>query len=250
MNILLADSRGGGLSNKLPGYFGAELVKPGATIKQLTTEVKSLIPSTIRAKQTTFVYVMAGINDITERVESPEYHRSYKYREVIFVEDPHICANSLITNIRNCASEIKRHNATPVFATITKANLANYNNSQLSEGHTRYLHQSDSYPIMQDQLNIAVDIVNGFIKTINRDNKVSTPYCHNVLIQKRGRKGRSYHVNRWEVLRDGIHGTWETRCSWAKALGAAMDCNSKSDEVALMASPKRSWKSEKRQKTN
>ena len=248
MNILLADSRGGGMSPKLPGYFGKELVKPGATVKLLTSQVKSLIPSTYRAKRTTFVYVMAGINDACERVESPNLGQ-YRYREVIFVEDPHVCANKIIQDIRNCALEIKRHNATPVFATITKANLSIYNQTQLNEGSTRYLHQADSYGVMQEGMNTTIDIVNGFIKNINRENQVSTPFCHNAIIQRRGRKGR-YRINQWKALRDGIHGTWKTRCLWAKALQAAMDCNSKSDEVALLASPKRSWKNEKRQKND
>ena len=102
---------------------------------------------------------------------------------------------------------------------------------------------------MQNNLDSAIDITNGFIKEFNKENDVSTPLLHTVLIRRRGRKGRYYTINQWAALRDGIHGTYKTRDLWSKSLQAAMDLNSKADEQALDASPKRSWKFEKRQRT-
>ena len=104
---------------------------------------------------------------------------------------------------------------------------------------------------MQQNLDSAVNIINGFIKQTNRENEVSTPSCHNVIIKRKGRKGH-YRINDWTMLRDGIHGTYETRNLWAKALKAAMDLNAQADADQAMSSPKRSWLNErnvKRQRT-
>ena len=245
MNILLADSRGGGMLNRLRGTLDHAEVKPGARVKLLTGLVQGAVPSTYRQINPTHVYVMAGINDVTERVESPI--SSYKYKEVICVEDPHSIAQRVISDLDDCAQEINKYGAIPVFATISKANIAKYNQIQLNENHTTtHLHQNDSYPIMQTNLESSIDIINDHIRHLNRSHEVSTPLCHNVIIRRRGTKNQ-YKAHDWSALGDGIHGTWKTRNLWAKSLRAAMSLNKGSFEDST-GSPKRSWKFEKRPK--
>ena len=97
---------------------------------------------------------------------------------------------------------------------------------------------------MQENLDSAVNMINAHIKHLNRRNDVSTPLCHNVIIQRRGKR-KGYEIHDWSALRDGVHGTYETRTLWAKSLKAAMDLNAKALEETF-GSPKRSWKFEKR----
>ena len=248
MNVLLADSRGGGMPEALPGYFDVVEIQAGARVKQLSALVKHLVPESARLKRTTHVYVIGGINDVTERVVSGDFN--YIYKEVICVEEPEAIAKRVIDDINDCAKEIKKKSAIPVFATITKANIAVYNETQLNGSRpataTQYLHQQDSYDIMQENAGSAVNIINSHIKSLNRSNDVSTPLCHTVLIKSRGRKGR-YKVHDWSALWDGVHGTLKTKGLWADSLKAAMDLNSEAIDDSL-SSPKRSWKYEKRQR--
>ena len=245
MIILMAASRGGDMKSRLKRLIDIDHVEPGATLKTLTNHVvgtkdkPSIIPPVNQVKSAIFVYVMGGVCDVTERLESED--ENYRYREIVFLEEPEACADKVCRDIDNLAREIKEKDAIPVFATVTKANIGKYNQSELEAGKTSILYHSDFYDDMQKNSEIAIDIINGYIKRLNKANNVSTPLCHNVLIRRRGRKGK-YRINNWKTLRDGVHGTYKTRNNWAKALKHAMDLNNASDEIAMTASPKRSWK--------
>ena len=143
---------------------------------------------------------MAGICDVTERVESPDLDL-YKYREIIFVQDYIECANTVKERLNEVSTKIKSFGGIPVFCTICKSNIQRYNTYQRDEREfptTSYLHHEDSYAIMQENLNSALNIINGYIKQLNKANDVSTPLLHNVLIRSRGRKG-CYKVHDWSA---------------------------------------------------
>ena len=244
---MMAASRGGGMKNRLPDYIDVECVKPGAKIKDLTNRVPEYVPMCIRPKRTTHVYAMAGINDVTERLESENFE--YNYREVIFVEDPELVADRVCEDLEALGRAIKIRGAMPVFATITSANISKYNKSELDAGHTSFLYHSEHYENMQTSLNATIDLINERIKTKNRNNGVATPLCHNAIYRRRGRQTK-YTVMDWARLRDGVHGTYATRSQWARSLKAAMDTNTRADAENMLGSPERSWRSEKRQKTS
>ena len=170
-------------------------------------------------------------------------------RPTLLIRESHY---SLLPSSRgNFCSIRSSRTPVPVFVTITKSNIAKYNNQLLEDRVTSCLHHSDSYESMQKNCERAYDIINGHIKHINRRNKVATPLCHNVIINHRGRKGR-YKTHDWSRLYDGIHGKPDTIDAWAKSIRSAMDINSKpeSDSDDSTKSPKRSWLVNKRQRTN
>ena len=142
------------MKKRLKTLIHKDVVKPGATLKELTTHItdskKCIIPDNTRAKSSTFVYAMGGVNDVTERVESEDYR--YNYREVIFVQDPELCANQVCADIDALSDAIKEKGATPVFATVTKANISNYNDSELELGRTSTLFHSEFYEDMQKKI--------------------------------------------------------------------------------------------------
>ena len=165
---------------------------------------------------------MGGIPDVTEKLKSKYY--AYKYTETIYVEDPEITVSRFKDNLLNCADSIKSLGAIPVFCTITRCNINDYNNSLLQKGSTSILYHQDHYSDMQEVLNQVIDKINSIIKETNQSNHLSTPHCHSAITKRRGTKG-GYRIYAWELLRDGVHGTEKTLQAWADSLSAAIKCN-------------------------
>ena len=247
MNVLLATSRGCGINPLLPkGTLDNQVVIRGGLFKKLTSEVSGAVKNLVHCGLPTHVYVLAGINDITEKLTST--NPSYWYTEVIFVNNKDSVVQDLKESIDDCAHTIKRCGARPVFCTITNMNLDKYNNHLLSrpitkQPSTSILHHSDFYAQMQEQLNLAIQEINHYIVKVNRDNKVSTPNCHTAIRKKMGR-GKGYHITDWSLLYDGLHATDATKKEWARIILAAIKCNKRrraqSDDE--MHSPEPCWK--------
>ena len=50
-----------------------------------------------------------------------------------------------------------------------------------------------------------IDAVNSYIYNLNKDIKVSTPFLHDTIREKRGRKNKRYFIYKWEKFFDGLH---------------------------------------------
>ena len=138
--------------------------------------------------------------------------------------------------------------AMPIFCTIPGYNISKYNNYQYDSGATHYLHHTEFYDKMQTNLNSAIKSINEHITAINRRNGMATPHLHSDITQHRGKK-RRYYITKWECLYDGVHGTDTTKHLWAGTISRAIEINrSRNDSDSDQASPKRSWRREKRQR--
>ena len=244
MNVLLATSRGMGIRERLHNTFDHAVVERGAAFKHLTAKIPEALKFVTKQGLPTHVYVLAGSNDITEKLVSDSNH--YWYTEVICVVDKDLAVIGLKQSIDDCARTIKSNGATPVFCTITNTNIDLYNHSLLANNNTSVLHHSPYYSTMQINITSTIEEINRYIIEINKRNNVSTPHCHSAIRKKRGR-GKGYRVYDWSLLKDGLHATPQTKDLWAESIRAAIKNNDRkgqSDEE--MKSPERSWKRTRR----
>ena len=248
MNYLVATSRGGGLQKRMPkGYIDVDAVLPGRSIDKITRHALSLLPNSHRARSDSHIYILAGLPDVTTRVKSEE--PSYRYVESIFVESPDQVIQRVNQEFDKCARDIARAGAVPIFCTVVGCNIEKYNRQLLNSGQTHYLHHSDHYSQWQIEINHVMKEINAHIININRRNGMATPHLHSDITEHRGKKKR-YYITKWERLHDGVHGTDATKTLWAKTIARAIEINrEKSESDNELNSPKRSWKGEKRQRT-
>ena len=106
------------------------------------------------------------------------------------------------------AKTINDKGGKPMFCTITNTNIAHYNNSQKNSHPQILVHRYDT---MQADITYIIDELNYYLRQLNKENKVSTPFCHGVLRTKKGKTGKHYHTDNWEGLRNGLHATLDTR---------------------------------------
>ena len=245
MDFVVASSRGGGLKPHLPRGTTVD-VNPGAELHKLKDRAVKLISPPNRPYKP-HVYFIGGVPDISELVKSES--RSFRYREVIYVEKCEDTIERVKKNIMICQSSVVRNGAVPIFCTIPKYNLALYNNSLLQNQKTTCLLHSEHYQDMQERMDSTIDSVNDFIIRTNARNNVHTPCLHTSIKRRRGRAGHGYYVYLWHLLKDGLHAGDYLLTEWAKALKAAIRKNRSDDSDEENRSPKRSWRSEKRQRT-
>ena len=101
---------------------------------------------------------------------------------------------------------------------------------------------SNQYEKMQDDINTVVDSVNQYILQLNIKTRVSTPFLHHTVMERRGRKGNRYYIYRWELYYDGLHASNELKDEWAKVISKAITLNERLEDSDKEGSPKRSWK--------
>ena len=54
-------------------------------------------------------------------------------------------------DLERCAHTVTKQGATPIFCTVTPMNIAHYNQSLITDGHTDTLKHQDEYAHMQEQ---------------------------------------------------------------------------------------------------
>ena len=64
---------------------------------------------------------------------------------------------------------------------------------------------------MQADITYIIDELNYYLRQLNKENKVSTPFCHDAIRTKKGKTGKHYYTDNWEGLRDGLHAKLDTR---------------------------------------
>ena len=108
---------------------------------------------------------------------------------------------------------------------------------------------------MQTKVSHIIKELNTFIINFNADRHLATPLCHRAIVRRHGKGKKGYYKTHWDRLKDGIHGTKQTRQEWGNSLTAAIRNNrglrtpAKRDLVPSddeMRSPKRSWKRERK----
>ena len=98
-------------------------------------------------------------------------------------------------------------------------------------------------------IEVTINEINHYIDTVNHSQNMSTPMCHSAIRHRRGKKGgRKYMKNIYRKLKDGVHGTKETRKLWAAAIEGAIRNNRNTKDDPL--SPKRAWRRERRTPLN
>ena len=199
MNVIFASSRGFGLNKFLPSGTTVEAIS-GGTIGDLTEKAKLVLPPPYGLKQRVHAYFLCGIPDITTLAKD-----DYGYRECIYLESPLETADRYLQDLEKCRNTILELGSLPIFATIPKCNLEIYNNHMLNDGSTSQLKYQDQYAKMQDNLNQAIDSINGRIYRLNKQTQVSTPFLHCSIMEHRGRKNKRYYVYKYDRYRDGLH---------------------------------------------
>lgn len=240
------------MKERISGFTLYSSVLPGAKLDYITRKAESLIPSPRRTIGTTHVYIMGGIPDITQKI-SNYHHKSGKYTECIYTEPIQDTITRLTHAIDNTDSRIRQSGAVPCFCTITSCDIQKYNSHLLAQGKTYTLDHKENYPVMQTNLENALEAINKHIYTVNLKNKMSTPFCHTAIRKRQGKKPRYYYKHVYNLLRDGVHGTDATKDKWAEAIEGAIRNNrghkrKAPDTDEENKSPKRSWRGER--KTN
>ena len=248
MNVIVASSRGGGLEGILRrlGHKNFTMdVTPGGRLAKLTDKAINLLPPPGSYTHPPHAYIIAGIPDITEQ------YKSHSYKECLYTEDPDKTLTRITHEITHCAEKIKEAGAIPCFCTITASNIQMYNQHLWKYYHTDSLRHTQYYEDMQTRLHTAIDNINAFIVKLNSENKMSTPMLHTAIKKRLGKAPKGYYIHKWDGLKDGVHGSEETKDKWATSLQVAIKKNrtkptTPSDEETL--SPKRSWRQEKNPK--
>jgi hypothetical protein len=249
MNVVVATSRGGWIKQKLPPGTTVS-INPGSSLKTLTEIAKVQTPPPNRLPHRPFIYFIAGVPDLTEKIKSQS--RNYHYCEIIFVEELETASNRFIKQLEITQTEILKHGATPIFSTITKFNLATYNLNLKLKNKTSVHHHIDFYHDMQYRLDLAIDIINTSIIRLNHRIHVATPLLHTSIIETRGKKSHRYKFYRWDFLHDGLHPSDTLLNKWAKSLIYCFNNNSSSSssDSSELSSPDRPWRRGKRQRLN
>jgi hypothetical protein len=252
MDIIIATSRGAGVERHLRemGHDTRVFVNPGGKLSKMALLAKDLLPPPHRHTLPTRIYYIAGIPDITEKYTSRS--QSYKYTECIYTELTTKTIQRVTQDITQAEQHTKSLGAIPIFCTIANMNIEKYNTSLINKHKTTQLNHSDHYPEMQRRLNLTIDAVNAHIALTNKNNNMSTPFLHCALKKRRGNTRNKHYIYAWDKLYDGVHGDDSTKHTWARTLHVAMNKNiqalTQADTDSDTASPKRSWKGEKRPK--
>ena len=165
MNILLASSRGAGLSSQMDqdihSYF-----YPGSSRTKLDEIAKSVIPSPHLHHKKAHTYILTGIPDITRKINS---YTPTRYTECIYTGDTDTTIKNIKQDIDTIENTITQCGVVPVFCTITHMNITHYKNHLKQKGKTTRLHYTQHYNTMQTQVEKILDQVNYYIigKNIN-----------------------------------------------------------------------------------
>ena len=220
MNVVVASSRGAKVQKYLPKGTYVSLIEGGRLHQLLELAIDSL-PPPYGLKRRYHVYFLCGIPDITRLVK--DYREGH--RECIYDEDPAVTAERYYAELQDCQNAIKCRGALPIFVTIPKTNLDKYNHYCLEHNKTSVLKFTDQYPAMQIQLDEAINQINHHIYNLNKRVRVSTPFLHQSLTERRGPKSARYYVTKYDLLYDGLHAVKKMRKIWAGILTRTMAKN-------------------------
>ena len=170
MNVVLASSRGKDLKLKDLPEGTVISVTHGGLLSELRSEAENFIPPPYGpCKRRMHIYFLCGIPNITKLI------KSHKYKECVYDEESDITVNRYHTELKNCQESILKHGALPIFATITRINIANFNNFLYTHGKTSCLQLSENYKDMQENVDKTIDAINHHIYELNKKNRSLHP---------------------------------------------------------------------------
>ena len=235
MNILVANSRGGGMRELIPKHIIEKVdFWPGAKLNQISCmAIKNIISH--RLGEDTHVYILGGIPDIMQKL------KDNKYEEVIFTESEEHTISRITAEIDSISSKIKSVGAIPIFCTICTINIEKWNTARLHQIKTKQLKYTYQYNYMQQTLNSTIDTINKHIINTNKSNNMHTPLTHKTI---KHAKGNGKYTYKYNLLNDGVHANEEAKMDWAKTIIHAVSLNRMSD-MEEEQEPKREWKAER-----
>lgn len=120
------------------------------------------------------LYLMAGIPDVTNKLEEKNAANKIIDQEDVFNYEPNMFFHfkQLMDGTKQLLSNI---DCIPIFATIPTMNLPNWNTIRNAQGKTNYLKYENEYGLMQDNLNYLLLDVNKSIITFNNLNGKKKP---------------------------------------------------------------------------
>ena len=173
-----------------------------------------------------FVYITAGLIDLTEKVT---YGRgANRYQEIMFYEDITAAANRVMKEYENSSFKLLGQNGIiPVYSTITPMSFWDWNYARLVQGKTSALHHIEDYWVMQEDLEECIVDINNRIREMNSNTFPGcgflTPRIADYVFQKKGAdQPFRFRHNR---LTDGVHPDSETVKNWVKEMVNTIDKN-------------------------
>lgn len=248
MNILLCTSRGRSLNEVIPrnteNIYNMVRYFPGASTNKLAIEANRILRDPRIKKITTHFYIIAGLPDLTVRKVNKRTH----YEEVIFEEDPEDAADRIIRLLYSLCDSINSQGPIPILCPVIPSDIEKWNNTRLHQKKTRYLLHGHKYKKMQDNLQLAITLINKQIISYNENNSLKTPFIHRPIIKHitSKTKFRFTFIN----FPDGVHPNHILTQKWADKLKTAFIANRKVPVPSKMEctqqvdlpSPPRSWR--------
>ena len=201
---------------------------PGKNLAFITEKAISMVKSDpagyIHTLSPAFVYITAGLTDLTEKVTYGT--GSNRYQEVIFYEDVDKAAERIIEEYEHSRFRLLGKNGIiPVFSGITPMSFWDWNYARLCQGKTSALHHVEDYWIMQEDLEDCIITINNRIREINAQTfpGLLTPRISDEVFQKKGAdKPYRFRHNR---LVDGVHPDSEVVDKWVLEMVKTIDKN-------------------------
>ena len=169
-----------------------------------------------------FVYITAGITDITEKVTYG--YGNNKYQEVLFYEEVMKAADRVYEEYSKSHDKLLRKNGIiPIYSSIAPMSFWDWNYARLVQGKTTGLHHIEDYWVMQEDLEECVVEINNRIREMNTRNGFLTPRIGDYVFQKKG-AGEPYRF-RQNRLVDGVHPNSDTVDKWVEDMILCIDKN-------------------------
>ena len=200
---------------------------PGKNLEFITDQAIDMVKASgyNHKSDPAFVYITAGITDLTERVTYG--YGDNKYQEVLFYEDIEVATNRVYAEYEK--SQVKLlgvHGIMPVYSTVAPMSFWDWNYARLVQGKTSSLYHIEDYWVMQEDLEECIIELNNRIRELNTCSFpfFLTPRISDIVFQKKG--ADQPHRFRHNRFVDGVHPNNETVKKWAKEMLLTMTNNS------------------------
>lgn len=199
---------------------------PGKDLEFITDKVISKVKSDGYCPETNpaFVYITAGLTDLTEKVTYG--WGSKRYQEVVFYEDITKAADRVIAEYQKSSYKLFYENGIlPIYSTVTPMSFWDWNYLRLCQGKTSALYHIEDYWVMQEDLEECIIDINNRIRELNSNifPDMLTPRIADYVFQKKG--ADQPHRFRHNRLVDGVHPDSEVVDKWVKEMVNTIDKN-------------------------